>query len=86
MFYLFVLILSTCALVYEFLLSTLSSYLIGNSILQFSLTIGLFLSWIWIGSFLSRFVKDPKRTFFYSEITLWILWGFSMVLIKFLYA
>lgn len=85
MFYLFVLILSTCALIYEFLLSTLSSYLIWNSVLQFSLTIWLFLSWIWAGSFLSRFVKNPLKTFFYSEITLWILWGFSMVLIKCLY-
>lgn len=86
MLYLFVLILSTCALVYEFLLSTLSSYLIGNSVLQFSLTIWLFLSWIWLGSFLSRFVKNGQKTFFYSEITLWILWGFSVVLIKLLYA
>ena len=86
MYYIFVLILSTCALVYEFLLSTLSSYLIWNSVLQFSLTIGLFLSWIWVGSFLSRFVKNPKKVFFYSEIILWILWWFSVVLIKFLYA
>lgn len=85
MFYLFVLILSTCALVYEFLLSTLSSYLIWNSVLQFSLTIWLFLSWIWMGSFLSRFIKNPRKIFFYSEITLWILWGFSVVIIKFLY-
>lgn len=86
MFYLFVLILSTCALVYEFLLSTLSSYLIWNSVLQFSLTIWLFLSWIWAWSFLSRFVKNPQKVFFFSEITLWILWGFSMVIIKFIYA
>ncbi|MDD5769695.1 MAG: hypothetical protein PHE25_01900 [Candidatus Gracilibacteria bacterium] len=86
MFYLFVLILSTCALVYEFLLSTLSSYLIGNSVLQFSLTIGLFLSGIGAGSFLSRFVKNPQKVFFFSEITLGILGGFSMVIIKFIYA
>lgn len=85
MFYLFVLILSTCALIYEFLLSTLSSYLIWNSVLQFSLTIWIFLSWIWIGSFLSRFIKNWKITFFYSEIALWLFWGFSVFIIKFLY-
>jgi spermidine synthase len=85
MFYLFVLILSTCALVYEFLLSTLSSYLIWNSILQFSLTIWLFLSWIWLWAFLSRFIKNPKKIFFFSEIALWIIWGFSVIFIKLLY-
>lgn len=85
MLYLFVLILSTCALVYEFLLSTLSSYLVWNSVLQFSLTIWLFLSWIWIGSFLSRFVKKWAKVFYFSEILLWIVWWLSVFLIKFLY-
>ena len=85
MMYFFVLMLSVCSLVYEFLLSTLSSYLIWNSVLQFSLTIWLFLSWIWLGSYLSRFVLDAKKVFYYSEITLWLVWGFSVFFIKFLY-
>ena len=86
MLYLFVLILSACALVYEFLLSTLSSYLVWNSVMQFSLTIWLFLSWIWIWAFLSRFVKNYRITFFYSEVILWVLWWFSVIIIKLLYA
>ena len=39
-----VLVISVCAIVYELLISTLSSYLLGSSVLHFSLTIGLFMS------------------------------------------
>ena len=50
-------IAAVCALVYELLAGTLSSYLLGDSVTQFSLTIGLFLTAMGVGSFLSRFVR-----------------------------
>jgi spermidine synthase len=49
--------MATCGLVYELLAATLSSYLLGNSVAQFSLVIGVFLSSMGLGSYLSRFVK-----------------------------
>ena len=49
-------IISTCGLVYELLISTLSSYFLGSSVLHFSLTIGLFMSFMGVGSYLSKFI------------------------------
>lgn len=53
-----VFLLAICALVYELIAGTLSSYLIGDSVTQFSLVIGFFLTAMGGGSFLSRFIQD----------------------------
>lgn len=45
-------------IVYELLFGTLSSLLLGDSILEWSLTIGVFLSAMGLGSWLSRFVRS----------------------------
>ena len=50
-------LLAICGLMYELIAGTLSSYLIGDSVTQFSLVIGLFLTAMGVGSFLSRFVE-----------------------------
>lgn len=42
--YLNVLIIASCGLVYELLAGTLASYLLGDSVTQFSLVIGIYLS------------------------------------------
>ena len=39
-----VLIVATCGLVYELLAGTLASYVLGDSVTQFSLIIGIYLS------------------------------------------
>ena len=36
-------VISGCSMVYELLISSVSSYLLGDSILQFSITIGLYM-------------------------------------------
>ena len=41
--YLNVLIIATCGLVYELLAGTLASYVLGDSVTQFSLIIGIYL-------------------------------------------
>ncbi len=51
-------VIAICGLVYELIAGTLSSYLIGDSVTQFSLVIGLFLTAMGIGSYLSRFIKN----------------------------
>jgi spermidine synthase len=51
-------VIAICGLVYELIAGALSSYLLGDSITQFSLVIGLFLSAMGIGSWLSKFVRE----------------------------
>jgi len=85
MFFLITLIVAWCSIIYEILLSTLSSYLIWNSILQFSLTIGFFLFWLWIGSNLSKYIKKSLDTFINIEVLLWILGWLSVIIIKLAY-
>jgi spermidine synthase len=53
------LILSACAILYELLISTVSAYLLGSSVLHFSVTIGLFLSFLGVGAYLSKFLDEP---------------------------
>lgn len=53
-----VLIVASCGLGYELVTSALASYLLGDSILQFSSVIGCYLFAMGIGSWLSRYVED----------------------------
>jgi spermidine synthase len=52
--YLNVFIVAICGLIYELLAGTLGSYLLGDSVTQFSLVIGLYLSAMGVGAWLSR--------------------------------
>ena len=54
--YLNVLIIATCGLVYELLAGTLASYVLGDSVTQFSLIIGVYLSALGAGAWVSSFV------------------------------
>ncbi len=73
-----VFIIAICGLLYELLISTLTSYFQGSSILHFSLTIGLFLSFMGVGSYLSRFIKgDLIEWFIGFELWLGIIGGFA---------
>jgi spermidine synthase len=72
------LILSACAIVYELLISTVSTYLLGSSVLHFSITIGLFLSFLGVGAYLSRYLTGsllPK--FILIEFVLALAGGYS---------
>ena len=51
-----VFVVATCGLVYELLAGTLASYLLGDSVTQFSTVIGTYLFAMGIGSWLSRYV------------------------------
>lgn len=73
-----VLIISICAITYELVIATLSSYLLGNSVAQFSFTIGLFLFAMGIGSLLSSRIKENElRWFITIEIVIGVAGGFS---------
>jgi spermidine synthase len=51
-----VLVIATCGLVYELLAGTIASYLLGDSVTQFSLVIGLYLAALGLGAWLSRYL------------------------------
>jgi spermidine synthase len=52
-----VFVVAACGLVYELAAGALASYLLGDSVLQFSTVIGSYLFAMGIGSWLSRFVQ-----------------------------
>ena len=51
------LIISGCSMVYELIISAVSSYLVGDSTLQYSVTIGLYMCALGLGSYLSKFIR-----------------------------
>ncbi len=73
-----VLVIATCGLVYELLAGTLASYLLGDSVTQFSTVIGTYLFAMGIGSWLSRYVRhDEIGVFVRVEILIAALGGWS---------
>ena len=52
--FLSILLIAACGLIYELIAGTLASYLLGDSVFQFSTVIGSYLFAMGIGSFLSR--------------------------------
>ena len=52
-------VIATCGLIYELIAGTLASYLLGDSVTQFSTIIGAYLFAMGIGSWLSKFLDGP---------------------------
>ena len=59
-----VFVVAACGLVYELAAGTLASYLLGDSILQFSTVIGAYLFAMGVGSYLSRFFERQLTAHF----------------------
>jgi len=73
-----VFIIASCGLIYELIAGTLASYLLGDSVTQFSTVIGTYLFAMGIGSYLSRFIgKGLVAKFIAIEIMVGIIGGFS---------
>jgi len=76
--YINVLIIASCGLVYELLAGTLASYVLGDSVTQFSLVIGFYLFALGIGAWLSGFiVGSPARVFVEVELAVALVGGCS---------
>lgn len=77
-----VLVVALCGIAYELVIATVSSYLLGDSVYQFSLTIGLFMFAMGIGSFLTRrFEGDLVERFVLIEILVALFGGISSTLL-----
>ena len=73
-----VIVIATCGLIYELLAATVSSYFLGDSVTQFSLIIGIYLSAMGVGSWASGYLdKDLARKFIEIELAVAIIGGFS---------
>ncbi len=76
-----------CSIVYELLISTTSSYFLGDSIRQFSITIGVYMAAMGLGSFVSRLAKgNLLLRFIEVELLLGIIGGCSVPLLYFCFA
>ncbi|MEA2011852.1 MAG: polyamine aminopropyltransferase [Verrucomicrobiota bacterium] len=77
-----ILIIAICGLVYELLAGALSSYFLGDSVYQFSIVIGLFMTFMGVGSFLSRFFdKNLPFVFIVVEVLTGLIGGFSTIIL-----
>lgn len=69
-------IVALCGIVYELIIGTVSSYLLGNSVYQFSITIGFFMCAMGLGSYLSKFIGgNLVATFIVVEVALALVGG-----------
>jgi spermidine synthase len=85
--YVNVLLLASCGLTYELLAATLGSYLLGDSVMQFSLVIGLYLSAMGLGAWLSQHVGgNLVRRFIEIELAVALVGGLSAPALFFAFA
>lgn len=71
-------LIAACGLIYELVAGTLASYLLGDSVFQFSTVIGGYLFAMGVGSYLSRFISRGLVGRFVSiELMVGLVGGFS---------
>ena len=77
-----VLIAGLCSIVYELLISTTSAYFLGDSVRQFSLTIGIYMAAMGGGSYLSKFINRRELAVFIAvELLLGLAGGAAVPLL-----
>ena len=82
-----VLLIAACGLIYELVAGTLASYLIGDSVFQFSTVIGTYLFAMGLGSALSRYLnRGLVYRFVWIELTLGLIGGLSSALLMLAFA
>jgi spermidine synthase len=80
-------IVATCGLIYELVAGTAASYLLGDSVTQFSTIIGVYLFSMGIGSYVSKFFsKNLLAWFVQIEILVGLVGGFSSLVLFALFA
>lgn len=75
-----IVIVALCGIVYELIIGTVSSYLLGNSVYQFSITIGFFMFAMGAGSYVSRYISgNLVQAFVWVEIVLAMIGGLCSI-------
>ncbi|MEM1192628.1 MAG: polyamine aminopropyltransferase [Pseudomonadota bacterium] len=71
-----IVVVALCGIVYELIIGAVSSYLLGNSVYQFSITIGFFMFAMGAGSFVSQYIRARLiYNFILVEIILAVIGG-----------
>ena len=88
MVYAITFVLAFCSIVYELLLGQTLSAFLGNTVLRYSVTIGLYMMSLGIGSMIAegRFVKNPVTSLLRVELLLTLVGGSSVVFLFFVNA
>ena len=83
-----VFVVASCGLAYELIAGALSSYLLGDSVLQFSSIIGCYLFAMGVGAHLSRYVADGEviERFIDIELLIAVLGGISATFLFLVFA
>ena len=82
-----VFLIATAGLVYELVAGAVASYVLGDSVTQFSLVIGLYLSALGLGAYVSRFVEtDIAVRFVDIELSTAVVGGFSAPVLLFAFS
>src|SRR5688500_14122262 len=72
-------VIAACGLIYELLIATVSSYLLGSSVTQFSISIGVFIGAMGLGSHLSqRVTRRVPGIFILEEVEIGVVGGLSV--------
>ena len=78
-----VLVIATAGLIYELSIAAIASYLLGDTVTQFSLVIGVYLSALGLGAYLSKFAaSNLTLTFVRVEYATALIGGFSVILLE----
>lgn len=82
-----VFVVASCGLAYELVAGALSSYLLGDSVFQFSTIIGCYLFAMGVGAHLSKYVKDEDvlSRFIDIELAVGLIGGLSAAILFFTY-
>jgi spermidine synthase len=77
-----VFVIATCGLVYELISGALASYLLGDSVTQFSTVIGVYLFSMGMGSFLSKYIlRNLIFVFIQVELLVGLVGGCSAAIL-----
>ena len=75
-----VLVIATAGLIYQLSMAAIASYLLGDTVTQFSLVIGVYLSALGLGAYLSKFATNSLTlTFVRVEFATALMGGFSVI-------
>jgi len=81
-----VFVIGTCGLVYELVAGALASYLLGDSVRQFSFVIGIYLFSMGVGSYLAKYLThNLLDKFIEIEVLVGLIGGFSSVILFLLF-